>query len=177
MTNPTRTKRCGGDVLCGIDNHFQLLLYISENHCQLITAKSDTYDKVAGLDYGADDYIVKPFDIEELLARIRAILRRQPQKDIIDVNGITIDKNAFKVTVNGAEIELTKTEYDLLYLLAENKNHVMQREQILNHVWGYNSEVETNVVDVYIRYLRNKLKPYDRDKMIETVRGVGYVIR
>lgn len=123
------------------------------------------------------DYIVKPFDIEELLARIRAILRRQPQKDIIDVNGITIDKNAFKVTVNGAEIELTKTEYDLLYLLAENKNHVMQREQILNHVWGYNSEVETNVVDVYIRYLRNKLKPYDRDKMIETVRGVGYVIR
>ena len=129
------------------------------------------------IDYGADDYIVKPFDIEELLARIRAILRRQPQKDIIDVNGITIDKNAFKVTVNGAEIELTKTEYDLLYLLAENKNHVMQREQILNHVWGYNSEVETNVVDVYIRYLRNKLKPYDRDKMIETVRGVGYVIR
>ncbi|HCV0270201.1 TPA: response regulator transcription factor ArlR [Staphylococcus aureus] len=143
----------------------------------IITAKSDTHDKVAGLDYGADDYIVKPFDIEELLARIRAILRRQPQKDIIDVNGITIDKNAFKVTVNGAEIELTKTEYDLLYLLAENKNHVMQREQILNHVWGYNSEVETNVVDVYIRYLRNKLKPYDRDKMIETVRGVGYVIR
>ncbi|HDC8281172.1 TPA: response regulator transcription factor ArlR [Staphylococcus aureus] len=143
----------------------------------IITAKSDTYDKVSGLDYGADDYIVKPFDIEELLARIRAILRRQPQKDIIDVNGITIDKNAFKVTVNGAEIELTKTEYDLLYLLAENKNHVMQREQILNHVWGYNSEVETNVVDVYIRYLRNKLKPYDRDKMIETVRGVGYVIR
>ncbi|HFV7263827.1 TPA: response regulator transcription factor ArlR [Staphylococcus aureus] len=143
----------------------------------IITAKSDTYDKVAGLDHGADDYIVKPFDIEELLARIRAILRRQPQKDIIDVNGITIDKNAFKVTVNGAEIELTKTEYDLLYLLAENKNHVMQREQILNHVWGYNSEVETNVVDVYIRYLRNKLKPYDRDKMIETVRGVGYVIR
>ncbi|HCX0246305.1 response regulator transcription factor ArlR [Staphylococcus aureus] len=143
----------------------------------IITAKSDAYDKVAGLDYGADDYIVKPFDIEELLARIRAILRRQPQKDIIDVNGITIDKNAFKVTVNGAEIELTKTEYDLLYLLAENKNHVMQREQILNHVWGYNSEVETNVVDVYIRYLRNKLKPYDRDKMIETVRGVGYVIR
>ncbi|HDA5273843.1 TPA: response regulator transcription factor ArlR [Staphylococcus aureus] len=143
----------------------------------IITAESDTYDKVAGLDYGADDYIVKPFDIEELLARIRAILRRQPQKDIIDVNGITIDKNAFKVTVNGAEIELTKTEYDLLYLLAENKNHVMQREQILNHVWGYNSEVETNVVDVYIRYLRNKLKPYDRDKMIETVRGVGYVIR
>ncbi|EHJ07362.1 response regulator transcription factor [Staphylococcus simiae] len=143
----------------------------------IITAKSDTYDKVAGLDYGADDYIVKPFDIEELLARIRAILRRQPQKDIIDVHGVIIDKNAFKVTFEGHEIDLTKTEYDLLYVLAENRNHVLQREQILNHVWGYNSEVETNVVDVYIRYLRNKLKPYNRDKMIETVRGVGYVIR
>ena len=141
----------------------------------IITAKSETYDKVAGLDYGADDYIVKPFDIEELLARIRAVLRRQPDKDVLDINGIIIDKDAFKVTVNGHQLELTKTEYDLLYVLAENRNHVMQREQILDHVWGYNSEVETNVVDVYIRYLRNKLKPFN--KSIETVRGVGYVIR
>ena len=143
----------------------------------IITAKSETYDKVAGLDYGADDYIVKPFDIEELLARIRAVLRRQPDKDVLDINGIIIDKDAFKVTVNGHQLELTKTEYDLLYVLAENRNHVMQREQILNHVWGYNSEVETNVVDVYIRYLRNKLKPFNKEKVIETVRGVGYVIR
>lgn len=143
----------------------------------IITAKSETYDKVAGLDYGADDYIVKPFDIEELLARIRAVLRRQPDKDVLDINGIIIDKDAFKVTVNGHQLELTKTEYDLLYFLAENRNHVMQREQILDHVWGYNSEVETNVVDVYIRYLRNKLKPFNKEKSIETVRGVGYVIR
>lgn len=146
----------------------------------IITAKSETYDKVAGLDYGADDYIVKPFDIEELLARIRAVLRRQPRqpdKDVLDINGIIIDKDAFKVTVNGHQLELTKTEYDLLYVLAENRNHVMQREQILDHVWGYNSEVETNVVDVYIRYLRNKLKPFNKEKSIETVRGVGYVIR
>ena len=100
------------------------------------------------MDYGADDYIVKPFDIEELLARIRAVLRRQPDKDVLDINGIIIDKDAFKVTVNGHQLELTKTEYDLLYVLAENRNHVMQREQILDHVWGYNSEVETNVVDV-----------------------------
>ena len=105
----------------------------------IITAKSETYDKVAGLDYGADDYIVKPFDIEELLARIRAVLRRQPDKDVLDINGIIIDKDAFKVTVNGHQLELTKTEYDLLYVLAENRNHVMQREQILDHVWGYNS--------------------------------------
>lgn len=143
----------------------------------IITAKSETYDKVAGLDYGADDYIVKPFDIEELLARIRAVLRRQPDKDVLDINGIIIDKDAFKVTVNGHQLELTKTEYDLLYVLAENRNHVMQREQILDHVWGYNSEVETNVVDVYIRYLRHKLKPFNKEKSIETVRGVGYVIR
>lgn len=143
----------------------------------IITAKSETYDKVAGLDYGADDYIVKPFDIEELLARIRAVLRRQPDKDVLDINGIIIDKDAFKVTVNGHQLELTKTEYDLLYVLAENRNHVMQREQILDHVWGDNSEVETNVVDVYIRYLRNKLKPFNKEKSIETVRGVGYVIR
>ena len=143
----------------------------------IITAKSETYDKVAGLDYGADDYIVKPFDIEELLARIRAVLRRQPDKDVLDINGIIIDKDAFKVTVTGHQLELTKTEYDLLYVLAENRNHVMQREQILDHVWGYNSEVETNVVDVYIRYLRNKLKPFNKEKSIETVRGVGYVIR
>lgn len=143
----------------------------------IITAKSDTYDKVAGLDYGADDYIVKPFDIEELLARIRAMLRRQPKKNIIDIKGLIIDKDAFKVTVDGIPLDLTKTEYDLLYLLAENKNHVMQREQIITDVWGYDSEVETNVVDVYIRYLRNKLKPFGKDKYIETVRGVGYVIR
>ncbi|MBL7565287.1 response regulator transcription factor [Staphylococcus saccharolyticus] len=143
----------------------------------IITAKSDTYDKVVVLDYGADDYIVKPFDIEELLARIRAVLRRQPQKDIIDINGIIIDKEAFKVTVDGEQLELTKTEYDLLFVLAENRNHVMQREQILDHVWGFNSKVETNVVDVYIRYLRNKLKPFNKEKSIETVRGVGYVIR
>ena len=143
----------------------------------IITAKGETYDKVAGLDYGADDYIVKPFDIEELLARIRAILRRQPQKNVIDINGIIIDKDAFKVTVDGTQLELTKTDYDLLYVLAENRNHVMHREQILDHVWGFNSEVETNVVDVYIRYLRNKLKPFNKEKSIETVRGVGYVIR
>ncbi|MGW8031710.1 response regulator transcription factor [Staphylococcus shinii] len=143
----------------------------------IITAKSDTYDKVAGLDYGADDYIVKPFDIEELLARIRAMLRRQPQKNVINIKGIIIDKDAFKVTVDGHPLDLTKTEYDLLYLLANNKNHVLQREQIITDVWGYDTEVETNVVDVYIRYLRNKLKPFSKDKCIETVRGVGYVIR
>ena len=168
------------DIMLPIINGLEICRQIRQEQSTpiiIITAKGETYDKVAGLDYGADDYIVKPFDIEELLARIRAILRRQPQKNVIDINGIIIDKDAFKVTVDGTQLELTKTEYDLLYVLAENRNHVMQREQILDHVWGFNSEVETNVVDVYIRYLRNKLKPFNKEKSIETVRGVGYVIR
>lgn len=147
----------------------------------MITAKGDTYDKVIGLDYGADDYIVKPFDIEELLARIRVIIRRnvtlESDTSTIEINDIKIDKNAFSVYIGGESVDLTKTEYELLLLLAENQNYVLQREQILNHVWGYESEVETNVVDVYIRYLRNKLKPFKKENIIETVRGVGYVIR
>lgn len=147
----------------------------------MITAKGDTYDKVIGLDYGADDYIVKPFDIEELLARIRVIIRRnvklEPETSTIEINDLKIDKNAFSVYIGGESVDLTKTEYELLLLLAENQNYVLQREQILNHVWGYESEVETNVVDVYIRYLRNKLKPFKKENIIETVRGVGYVIR
>ena len=147
----------------------------------MITAKGYTYDKVIGLDYGADDYIVKPFDIEELLARIRVIIRRnvtlESDTSTIEINDIKIDKNAFSVYIGGESVDLTKTEYELLLLLAENQNYVLQREQILNHVWGYESEVETNVVDVYIRYLRNKLKPFKKENIIETVRGVGYVIR
>ena len=168
------------DLMLPIINGLEICRQIRQKQTTpiiIITAKSDTYDKVAGLDYGADDYIVKPFDIEELLARIRAMLRRQPQKNVIDIKGIIIDKDAFKVTVEGESLDLTKTEYDLLYLLAVNKNHVLQREQIITDVWGYDTEVETNVVDVYIRYLRNKLKPYGKDKYIETVRGVGYVVR
>ncbi|MGK0554045.1 response regulator transcription factor [Macrococcus capreoli] len=149
----------------------------------IITAKGDTYDKVIGLDYGADDYIVKPFDIEELLARIRVILRRNIQPDnsnhekLLKINEMKINLDAFTVTINDETLELTKTEFELLKILVENRKHVLTREQILTSVWGYESEVETNVVDVYIRYLRNKLKPFQYHKLIETVRGVGYVIR
>ncbi len=147
----------------------------------IITAKGETYDKVVGLDYGADDYIVKPFEIEELLARIRVIMRRsqnmEEKQEVLELHGISIDTSAYRVAIEGDDIELTKTEYELLYLLVKNAGIVLQRETILDHVWGYESEVETNVVDVYIRYLRNKLKPFNRHKYIETVRGVGYVIR
>ena len=143
----------------------------------MITAKGETYDKVVGLDYGADDYIVKPFEIEELLARIRVMLRRsstsEDQKKVLTLHGISIDTSAYRVTIDDLELELTKTEYELLHLLFKNAGVVLRREQILEHVWGYDS----NVVDVYIRYLRNKLKPFDKHKIIETVRGVGYVVR
>lgn len=145
----------------------------------MITAKGDTVDKVKGLDYGADDYIVKPFDIEELLARLRALLRRnhQEQDNILYIGELEINQEAFTVSFEGQPLELTKTEFELLRLLAANKNHVMTREMILTTIWGFDSEVETNVVDVYIRYLRNKLKSVGYHKRIETVRGVGYVIR
>ena len=147
----------------------------------IITAKGETYDKVVGLDYGADDYIVKPFEIEELLARLRVIMRRnqsvEVNHDTINIHDIEIDTTAYTVSIEGTPIDLTKTEHELLYLLVKNKGIVMKREQILDVIWGYDSEVETNVVDVYIRYLRNRLKPFNKDKLIETVRGVGYVIR
>ncbi|NLY80204.1 MAG: response regulator transcription factor [Lysinibacillus sp.] len=146
----------------------------------LLTARDAIMDRVAGLDAGADDYIVKPFAIEELLARIRSILRRvnksETKEELIQVRELIIDTASYEVTFEGKKLELTKTEYDLLKLLCENKNRVCTRELILESVWGYQSEVETNVVDVYIRHLRTKLKT-EKSPYIETVRGVGYVVR
>ncbi|MFP3918932.1 response regulator transcription factor [Lysinibacillus telephonicus] len=148
----------------------------------LITARDAVMDRVAGLDAGADDYIVKPFAIEELLARIRSILRRvgntenQEVAETIQVRDLIIKPQSYEVYFENNKLELTKTEYDLLKLLCENKNRVCERDMILQSVWGYSSEVETNVVDVYIRHLRSKLKT-QYEPYIETVRGVGYVVR
>lgn len=146
----------------------------------LITARDEVMDRVAGLDAGADDYIVKPFAIEELLARIRSILRRvktnSGKDDLIEVREIVINPNSYEVFFKNEKVELTKTEYDLLKLLCENKNRVCTRDMILQSVWGYETEVETNVVDVYIRHLRSKIKT-DGEPLIETIRGVGYVVR
>ncbi|WP_339216644.1 response regulator transcription factor [Solibacillus sp. FSL W8-0372] len=145
----------------------------------LITARDEVMDRVAGLDAGADDYIVKPFAIEELLARIRSILRRvkhtHTSKQLV-VRDLEIDVDAYEVQFENKKIELTRKEFDLLKLLVENKNHVCTRELILETVWGFDTEVETNVVDVYIRHLRTKLQT-NNDPYIETVRGVGYVMR
>lgn len=145
----------------------------------LLTARDAVMDRVAGLDAGADDYIVKPFAIEELLARIRSILRRttvEEKKSTVQFNEIKIDEDAYIAYAEDQALQLTKTEFDLLTLLVKNQNKVCTREQILTSVWGYDSEVETNVIDVYIRHLRNKL-PQHISQYIETVRGVGYVMR
>lgn len=147
----------------------------------LLTARDAVMDRVAGLDAGADDYIVKPFAIEELLARIRTIFRRTLNQtpslsNKLYFKNIVIDMDAYEVLVGEQKLELTKTEFDLLKYLVEHKNRVCTREQILEVVWGYHSNVETNVVDVYIRHLRAKLAN-ELPELIETVRGVGYVMR
>ena len=150
---------------------------VSDVPILLLTARDAVMDRVAGLDAGADDYIVKPFAIEELLARIRSVLRRTKhiQSDVLCVRELQIDVSGYEVVWKGQKLELTRTEFDLLKLLVENVNRVCSRELILETVWGYDTNVETNVVDVYIRHLRAKL--VDEVPYIETVRGVGYVIR
>lgn len=145
----------------------------------MVTAKDSTQDKVNGLDTGADDYITKPFEAEELMARIRAQLRRKKdtEENILKIANLKIDKEKYTVTRAGDNIELTKKEYDLLKYFMENKGIVLSRDQLLEAVWGYDYVGQTNIVDVYIRYLRSKIDdPYDK-KLIQTVRGVGYVIR
>ena len=145
----------------------------------MVTAKDSVSDKVKGLDDGADDYITKPFAIEELLARIRAQLRRQDPEDenILKVADLVMDREKYRVSREGQNIELTKKEYDLLEYLLKNKDIVISREQLLSKVWGYDYAGETNIVDVYIRYLRSKIDDPFEEKLIQTVRGVGYVLR
>lgn len=147
----------------------------------MLTARRDTSDKVIGLDHGADDYITKPFEMEELLARIRAGLRRSRSKmeelKILEIDDLSINLLTRQVIKQGNSIELTKTEYDLLQYLILNKGIVLTREQIIENVWGYDFVGDTNVLDVYIRYLRNKIDyPYET-KLIHTVRGVGYTLK
>ncbi|HFI0463773.1 TPA: response regulator transcription factor [Streptococcus suis] len=151
----------------------------------IMTARDSVMDRVSGLDQGADDYIVKPFAIEELLARLRALFRRieteeesrTPQQPTVKYRDLVIEK-ANRIVRRGDQIiDLTKREYELLLFLMENLNKVMSREVLLDEVWEYKSEVETNVVDVYIRYLRNKIDLPNQESYIQTVRGTGYVMR
>ncbi len=147
----------------------------------MLTARDAVTDKVSGLDMGADDYITKPFAIEELLARIRVALKRKKnmtkESATLDAGKLVLDKNAHSVTFDGNPIELTNREFLLLEILLENKSIVLSRDTLLEKVWGYDYMGETNVVDVYIYYLRNKLDAVSPEKIIETVRGVGYIIK
>lgn len=147
----------------------------------ILTAKGDVIDKVLGLDSGADDYVTKPFAIEEVLARVRVAIKRNEanskSSNIIKIGDIVIDKSKRTVKVNDELVELTKREYELLIYLILNKNVVTTRDQILDEVWGYNYVGETNVVDVYIRYLRTKIDDKYNIKLIHTIRGVGYFVK
>ena len=145
----------------------------------MLSAKDSVMDKVNGLQIGADDYIAKPFAIEELLARIEVVFRRQDNSNnyIIKFKDITINKSSRIVKKDGNEINLTNKEYELLMILLDNKDKVVTREELLEKIWGYGYEPETNVIDVYIRYLRAKLNNENKEEYIQTVRSVGYIMR
>ncbi|MDW5298989.1 MAG: response regulator transcription factor [Sedimentibacter sp.] len=149
----------------------------------MLTAKDDISDKVTGLDIGADDYMTKPFAVEELLARIRVLLKRKninKDKDealLLEIGKLKLSKNNYKVEYDNEHIDLTKKEFELLEFMMINKNIVLTREKILDKVWGYDYFGDTNIIDVYIRYLRSKIDQKYNVNFIETVRGVGYIIR
>ncbi|MBU7320763.1 response regulator transcription factor [Paenibacillus oleatilyticus] len=148
----------------------------------ILTARDSVMDRVSGLDSGADDYLPKPFAIEELLARIRAVLRRSKRgtaepEDALTYRDLRIDPVTRTVSKAGVPLDLTKREHELLLVLMTHRDRVLSRTMLLDLVWGYDCEVETNVVDVYVRYLRNKIDDPAQRSYIQTVRGIGYVIR
>ena len=146
----------------------------------MLTARHEISDRVAGLDAGADDYLVKPFALDELLARLRALLRRSgvtETSEVLTVGDLSLDPAARTVHRDGRRVELTKTEFDLLELLVFNAGIVLTREVIFERIWGYDFETSSNSLDVYIGYLRRKLEADDEPRLVHTVRGVGYVAR
>jgi DNA-binding response OmpR family regulator len=145
----------------------------------LLTAKDEIGDRVAGLDAGADDYIVKPFSIEELLARIRASLRRNHEEDpnLLQFTDLRLNRNTREIHRGDRPIELTVKEFDLLEYLMSHPRQVLTRDQILERVWGYDFMGDSNIIEVYVRYLRLKLEAKEEKRLVQTVRGVGYVLR
>ncbi|MEI2581728.1 response regulator transcription factor [Scytonema sp. PRP1] len=145
----------------------------------MLTARDEVQDRVAGLNAGADDYVVKPFSIEELLARVRAHLRRQQEddQDVLQFADLSLNRRTREVFRGERAIELTVKEFDLLEYLLSHPRQVYARDQILEHVWGYDFMGDSNIIEVYIRYLRLKLEENNEKRLIQTVRGVGYVLR
>jgi two-component system response regulator MprA len=145
----------------------------------VLTARDTVGDRVAGLDAGADDYLVKPFALDELLARIRALLRRSSASttEVYRVADLEVNVATREVTRGGEPVTLTKTEFDLLALLMENAGRVLNRAVIYERIWGFDFETSSNSLDVYVGYLRRKTEPEGSPRLIHTVRGVGYVIR
>ncbi|MGI8914213.1 MAG: response regulator transcription factor [Chloroflexota bacterium] len=178
------TRRLQPDVvvldvmLPGLDGRqvCRRLRAISEVPILMLTARDAVADRVAGLDAGADDYLVKPFAFEELMARLRALLRRRqtPPGTVLSGGGVTLDFRTREVSRDGREVRLTPTEFDLLATFLRHPRTVLSKEQLLEHVWGFDFGGDDNVVEVYVRYLRTKLGD---PRLIQTVRGVGYAFR
>lgn len=148
----------------------------------MLTARDSIMDRVTGLDSGADDYLPKPFAIEELLARMRVIFRReenteQKHASFLSFKDLQLQIESRTITKGNEEIELTNKEFELLLMFMKNINRVLTRDILLDQVWGYDAMVETNIVDVYVRYLRNKLHSVDKEEYIQTVRGAGYIMK
>ena len=146
-----------------------------------LTARDDTEDKVTGLTVGGDDYVTKPFSLDEIMARISAIMRRtgkdQVAESVIKVGELEMNEDAHEVTVNGTPVDLSPTEYQLLRYLAQNPNRVLTKAQILDHVWEYDFNGEMGIVESYVSYLRKKLDPISSEPLIITKRGVGYLLK
>ena len=173
-------------MLPGIDG-FEILKRIREKGIKtpvlLLTALDGIEDRVKGLDYGADDYLVKPFAFDELMARIRVLLRRNSTNgnsnasNIFSIANLTVNCNSHDVFRDDVPIKLSTREFTILEYMIRNKERVLSREQIEQHIWNYDYEGGTNVIDVYIRYLRKKIDKDFEPKLIHTVRGIGYVLK
>lgn len=145
----------------------------------MLSALDETADRIAGLQAGGDDYLVKPFALQELVLRLEALLRRRPPKDTdtVRVGGLALDPAARRVTLDGRRLDLTRREFELLHVLALNTGIVLSRDQLLDRVWGYDFDVRGDAVDTFVSYLRRKLEASGRARIIHTVRGVGFVLR
>ncbi|MFI6768688.1 response regulator transcription factor [Streptomyces sp. NPDC050355] len=162
-TDVCRTLRAGGD----------------EVPVLMLSALDELEDRVAGLQAGADDYLVKPFALKELVLRLQALLRRRPPvgRDAVQVGDLFLDTAAREVTYGGVEVRLTRREFELLEILARNAGVVLTRDQLLDRVWGYDFDVRTDAVDTFVSYLRRKTEAGGRPRLVHTVRGVGFVLR